>query len=109
MIWWKQCQKKKKKSRTGGLNCSKKFTFNSYHYFQEDLKYPHPLIQDLLWGFLHHFVEPVLKRWPFSKLRDNALRTAMEHVHYEDENSRYLCIGSTEKVTFVLRYMHLCL
>ncbi|CAN1185690.1 Lupeol synthase [Linum perenne] len=65
---------------------------------KEDVYYPHPLIQDLTWGFLHHFVEPVMKRWPFSKLRDKSLKVAMEHVHYEDENSRYLCIGSVEKV-----------
>lgn len=65
---------------------------------KEDLYYPHPLMQDMLWGFLHHFAEPLLKRWPFSKLRDKAIRIAMEHVHYEDENSRYLCIGCVEKV-----------
>ncbi|XP_027065232.2 lupeol synthase-like [Coffea arabica] len=65
---------------------------------KEDLYYPHPLVQDLLWGFLHHFVEPILKRWPFSTLRDKAMRKAMEHVHYEDKSSRYLCIGCVEKV-----------
>ncbi|KAG8376324.1 hypothetical protein BUALT_Bualt09G0051400 [Buddleja alternifolia] len=69
---------------------------------KEDLYYPHPFVQDMLWGFLHHFVEPVLKRWPFSKLRDKALETAMEHIHYEDENSRYLCIGCVEKVLCLL-------
>ncbi|CAI0417151.1 unnamed protein product [Linum tenue] len=65
---------------------------------KEDLYYPHPLVQDLTWGFLHHFAEPLLTRWPFSKVREKALRVAMEHVHYEDENSRYLCIGCVEKV-----------
>ncbi|KAL3825525.1 hypothetical protein ACJIZ3_021554 [Penstemon smallii] len=65
---------------------------------KEDLYYPHPFIQDTLWGFLHYFVEPMLKLWPFSKLRDNAIKTAIEHIHYEDENSRYLCIGCVEKV-----------
>ncbi|KAJ8768182.1 hypothetical protein K2173_021122 [Erythroxylum novogranatense] len=64
---------------------------------KEDLYYPHPLIQDLTWGFLHYFVEPILTRWPFSIIREKALRTAMEHIHYEDENSRYMCIGSVEK------------
>ncbi|KAB1212043.1 Lupeol synthase [Morella rubra] len=63
-----------------------------------DLYYPHPLIQDMLWGFLHHVAEPVLSRWPFSMLREKALKSAISHVHYEDENSRYLCIGSVEKV-----------
>ncbi|PSS20732.1 Lupeol synthase [Actinidia chinensis var. chinensis] len=65
---------------------------------KEDLYYPHPLVQDMLWGFLHHFVEPILIRWPFSTLREKALGIAMEHIHYEDENSRYLCIGCVEKV-----------
>ncbi|KAH6825430.1 cycloartenol synthase 1 [Perilla frutescens var. hirtella] len=65
---------------------------------KEDLYYPHPFMQDMLWGFLHHFAEPLLKRWPFSKLRDKAIGIAMEHVHYEDKNSRYLCIGCVEKV-----------
>ncbi|KAL2458858.1 Cycloartenol synthase [Forsythia ovata] len=65
---------------------------------KEDLYYPHPLAQDMLWGFLHHFAEPLLTRWPFSKLREKALKVAMEHVQYEDMNSRYLCIGGVEKV-----------
>ncbi|XP_028785794.1 lupeol synthase [Neltuma alba] len=65
---------------------------------KEDLYYPHPLIQDMLWGLLHHVAEPILTRWPFSKLREKAIETAINHVRYEDENSRYLCIGSVEKV-----------
>nr|QEV81984.1 oxidosqualene cyclase [Prunella vulgaris] len=65
---------------------------------KEDLYYPHPFVQDMLWGFLHHFAEPLLQRWPFSKLRDKAIGLAMKHVHYEDYNSRYLCIGCVEKV-----------
>ncbi|KAK6941195.1 LOW QUALITY PROTEIN: Squalene cyclase, C-terminal [Dillenia turbinata] len=65
---------------------------------KEDLYYPHPQMQDMVWGFLHHFAEPVLMRWPFNKLREQALKVAIRHVHYEDENSRYLCIGCVEKV-----------
>ncbi|KAK6944642.1 Squalene cyclase, C-terminal, partial [Dillenia turbinata] len=65
---------------------------------KEDLYYPHPLMQDMVWGFLHHFAEPVLMRWPFNKLREKALKVAISHVHYEDENSRYICIGCVEKV-----------
>ncbi|KAK6941196.1 Squalene cyclase, C-terminal [Dillenia turbinata] len=65
---------------------------------KEDLYFPHPPMQDMLWGFLHHFPEPVLMRWPFKKLREKALKAAIGHVHYEDENSRYLCIGCVEKV-----------
>lgn len=65
---------------------------------KEDLYYPHPMVQDMLWGFLHNFAEPCLKLWPFSKLREKALKVAMQHIHYEDKNSRYLCIGCVEKI-----------
>lgn len=41
-------------------------------------------------------------RWPGKKLREKALRTAMEHIHYEDENTRYICIGPVNKVLDVL-------
>ncbi|KAL2896648.1 Lupeol synthase, partial [Bienertia sinuspersici] len=65
---------------------------------KEDLYCPHPLVQDMAWGFLHHCAEPVLNCWPLSKLREKAMNIAMEHIHYEDINSRYLCIGCVEKV-----------
>ncbi|ESW32204.1 hypothetical protein PHAVU_002G302200, partial [Phaseolus vulgaris] len=65
---------------------------------KEDLYYPHPLIQDMLWASLHHVAEPLLNCWPFSMLREKALEVAIDHIRYEDENSRYLCIGSVEKV-----------
>ncbi|KAK7272775.1 hypothetical protein RJT34_29606 [Clitoria ternatea] len=65
---------------------------------KEDLYYPHPIIQDVLWGFLHHVGERFLKYWPFSMLRQKAVETAINHIQYEDKNSRYLCIGSVEKV-----------
>ncbi|KAH6825426.1 cycloartenol synthase 1 [Perilla frutescens var. hirtella] len=69
---------------------------------KEDLYYPHPLVQDILWATLHKSVEPVLMRWPGKKLRDKALRTVMEHIHYEDENTRYICIGPVNKVLNML-------
>ncbi|KAK0600255.1 hypothetical protein LWI29_013115 [Acer saccharum] len=60
----------------------------------EDLYYPHPWMQDLMWDSLYILTEPLLTRWPFNKLvRDYALRVAMKHIHYEDENSRYITIG----------------
>ncbi|KAI4352998.1 hypothetical protein L6164_007197 [Bauhinia variegata] len=65
---------------------------------KEDLYYPHPMLQDMLWAFLHHVAEPILNHWPFSILRERAVKVAINHVRYEDENSRYLCIGSVEKV-----------
>ncbi|GLT97442.1 hypothetical protein SLE2022_150070 [Rubroshorea leprosula] len=69
---------------------------------KEDLYYPHPLAQDILWATLHKFVEPVLMHWPGKRLRERALSTAMEHIHYEDENTRYICIGPVNKVLNML-------
>ena len=66
---------------------------------QEDIYYPHTLIQDLFWDGLYIFTEPLLTRWPFNKLvREKALQVTMKHIHYEDENSRYITIGCVEKV-----------
>ncbi|KAL9684595.1 hypothetical protein QQ045_022036 [Rhodiola kirilowii] len=70
---------------------------------QEDIYYPHPKIQDLLWDTLYIATEPLLTRWPFNKLvRERALQTTMKHIHYEDENSRYITIGCVEKVLCML-------
>ena len=68
---------------------------------QEDLYYPHPLIQDMMWDSLYICTEPLLTRWPFNKLRKKALEVTMKHIHYEDENSRYITIGCVEKVIFL--------
>lgn len=69
---------------------------------KEDVYYPHPLVQDMAWGFLHHVAEPITNCWPFSKLREKALKLTMEHIHYEDENSRYFSIGCVEKLLCML-------
>ncbi|KAK1317213.1 Cycloartenol synthase [Acorus calamus] len=69
---------------------------------KEDLYYPHPPIQDILWAVLHRVVEPVLMHWPGSKLREKALQTTMQHIHYEDDNTRYICIGPVNKVLNML-------
>ncbi|KAG0504631.1 hypothetical protein KC19_N011500 [Ceratodon purpureus] len=69
---------------------------------KEDLYYPHPWVQDVLWGTLHKVVEPVLTRWPGSLFRKKALAHTMEHIHYEDENTRYLDIGPVNKVMNML-------
>ncbi|KAB8692523.1 hypothetical protein FH972_026345 [Carpinus fangiana] len=70
---------------------------------KEDLYYPHPLIQDLLWDSLYICTEPLLTRWPFNKLiREKALQVTMKHLHYEDENSRYLTTGAVGKVLSML-------
>ncbi|WOH12121.1 hypothetical protein DCAR_0831620 [Daucus carota subsp. sativus] len=69
---------------------------------KEDLFHPRPLIQDILWGTLDKVVEPLLMHWPGSKLREKSLRTVMEHIHYEDENTQYICIGPINKVLNML-------
>ncbi|KAM4087875.1 hypothetical protein ACB094_07G028700 [Castanea mollissima] len=65
---------------------------------KEDLYYPHSKVQDMLWGCLDKVAEPLLMQWPFSKLRQKALDTLMQHIHYEDESTRYICIGPVNKV-----------
>ncbi|KAL0344956.1 UNVERIFIED_CONTAM: putative oxidosqualene cyclase [Sesamum radiatum] len=64
---------------------------------QEDLYFPHPLLQDILWKCLHKFVEPLLRQWPLSKLRHRALSTVMKHIQYEHVNTNYLCLGAVDK------------
>ncbi|KAB2007652.1 hypothetical protein ES319_D10G044500v1 [Gossypium barbadense] len=65
---------------------------------EEDVYLPFPRVQILLWDYLYYIVEPVLNCWPFSMLREKALQIAMKVVHYEDENTRFLTQGSTQKV-----------
>ncbi|CAI0420770.1 unnamed protein product [Linum tenue] len=64
---------------------------------KEDNYYPHGVTQKLLWDALYNFAEPLLARWPLNKMRAKALERTMEHIHYEDENSRYITIGIVEK------------
>ncbi|RVW42851.1 Cycloartenol Synthase [Vitis vinifera] len=73
-----------------------------YLHCEEDLYYPHSLVQDILWASLHKVLEPILGHWPGNKLREKALCTVMQHVHYEDENTRYICIGPVNKVLNML-------
>ncbi|WOH12122.1 hypothetical protein DCAR_0831621 [Daucus carota subsp. sativus] len=69
---------------------------------KEDLFYPRPRLQNILWGTLDKVVEPLLMHWPGTKLREKSLRTVMEHIHYEDENTRYICIAPINKVLNML-------
>ncbi|KAK4797732.1 hypothetical protein SAY86_030058 [Trapa natans] len=69
---------------------------------KEDVYYPHTLVQDMLWGLFHQTVEPLLKHWPFSMVREKALKVAIDHVHYEDINSRYLSIVCVVKILCLL-------
>uniref|UniRef100_A0A7N0TBU7 Terpene cyclase/mutase family member n=1 Tax=Kalanchoe fedtschenkoi TaxID=63787 RepID=A0A7N0TBU7_KALFE len=70
--------------------------------YEEDCYCPHSRIQNLLWDTLYHTTEPLLACWPFKSVRERALRTVMDHVHYDDENSRYLSVGSFEKALCML-------
>ncbi|CAK0762308.1 hypothetical protein CVIRNUC_002944 [Coccomyxa viridis] len=63
-----------------------------------DLYYPHPKVQDVLWWALYQLERPLLG----SALRRKALAEVMRHVHYEDENTRYVCIGPVNKVINML-------
>ncbi|KXZ42932.1 hypothetical protein GPECTOR_110g224 [Gonium pectorale] len=56
---------------------------------KEDLYYPHPMVQaeNVLMG-------SPLRRW--------ALAECMKHIHYEDENTRYVDIGPVNKVINML-------
>ena len=80
------------------LELSKSYRRITFVFVQEDLYYPHPLVQDILWATLHKVVEPIFMNWPCKKLREKAVETVMEHIHYEDENTRYICIGPVNKV-----------
>ncbi|KAF5193729.1 Lupeol synthase [Thalictrum thalictroides] len=69
---------------------------------KEDLYYPHPFIQNFLWDSLYFIGEPLLKRWPFSYIREKSLQKAIKNIHYEDQNTRYMDISSLEKVLNML-------
>ncbi|KAL5718244.1 hypothetical protein ACHQM5_011171 [Ranunculus cassubicifolius] len=79
-----------------------KWTTKRHICAKEDLYYPHSLIQNFLWDSLDVFAEPILTCWPMSKLREKAIQVTMKHIHYEDENSRYITIGCVEKVLCML-------
>ncbi|XP_010533174.1 PREDICTED: seco-amyrin synthase-like [Tarenaya hassleriana] len=70
---------------------------------KEDLYYTQTLAHNLFWDIVHTFSEPFLNRWPFNKLiRQKALKTTMELIHYYDEASRYITGGCVEKPFFML-------
>ncbi|KAG6730649.1 hypothetical protein I3842_01G091200 [Carya illinoinensis] len=88
----------------------KRFPYNEINWrsvrhlcAKEDIYYPHPWLQDLLWDSLYLFTEPLLTRWPLNKLvRDKAFQVTMKHIHYEDDNSQYITIGCVEKLLCML-------
>ncbi|KAH9602731.1 hypothetical protein KSS87_019997 [Heliosperma pusillum] len=69
----------------------------------EDVYYPQSPIKDLIWDTLYIFTEPLLTSWPFNKfVRERALQLTMNHIHYEDENSRYITMALVEKLLCML-------
>ena len=68
----------------------------------EDLYYPHPMLQDVLWWALSRGERFLLPGGPLAGLRARALREAYDHIHYEDVNTRFVCIGPVNKVINML-------
>ncbi|XP_076957095.1 dammarenediol II synthase-like [Bidens hawaiensis] len=64
---------------------------------KEDLYNPRSIVQDLLWDGLHYMSEPLFKYWPFTKLRERALRRTIELMRYSAEESRYITMACVEK------------
>ncbi|XP_004289557.1 PREDICTED: beta-amyrin synthase-like [Fragaria vesca subsp. vesca] len=73
-----------------------------HHCAKEDTYYPRGRVQRLIWDTLYHVCEPLLASRPLKKIRDNAIQFTMEQIHYEDENSHYITIGSVEKPSMML-------
>lgn len=73
---------------------------------KEDLYYPHPLLQDALWYTLYKLEYMLLPGRPLHFLRKKALAETIKHITYEDENTRYVCIGPVNKVMNMLCRWH---
>ncbi|XP_019150189.1 PREDICTED: lupeol synthase-like [Ipomoea nil] len=69
---------------------------------KEDINYPPNTMPYYIYGFYHHIVEPALRIWPFSKIREKALKAIMDYIHYEDESTNYLCIGNVPKALCII-------
>lgn len=71
---------------------------------KEDLYYPHSFIQDLLWDSLNYFCEPIVRKWPFNKLREKGLRRVYDLMHYGAEEGRYMAQGSVDKALQIMSF-----
>ncbi|XP_019057735.1 PREDICTED: seco-amyrin synthase-like isoform X2 [Tarenaya hassleriana] len=58
---------------------------------KEDVYYPQTFAQEMLWDVVYMAIEPLLNRWPW--MRQKALQTTIDLIHYEDEIGRYLSGG----------------
>ncbi|KAJ7543128.1 hypothetical protein O6H91_09G026000 [Diphasiastrum complanatum] len=54
---------------------------------------PRTAREDMIFSILHNVFEPVLLRWPGSKLRKKALDATMKLIHYEDSATQYICFN----------------
>nr|GLL30205.1 dammarenediol II synthase-like [Ipomoea trifida] len=64
---------------------------------KEDIFCHHTFIQDLLWNTLQYCTEPIIRRWPFNKIREMAVTKVISHMRYGAEVSRYITTGAVEK------------
>lgn len=67
---------------------------------QEDLRFPQPWVQSVAWTCINKIVDPMFNYWPFTKIRDTALDELMKHIHYEDENTKYIGACPVNKVMY---------
>jgi len=88
-----------KKKMTSYINIRKQFVITM---MQEDLLYPKSFGQDLFWEGVHMLSENIINRWPLNKfVRQRALRTTMELVHYHDETTHYITGACVAKVLYI--------
>ena len=64
------------------------------------------MVQDALWWTLYQAEALLLPGRPLAFLRNKALRETLKHITYEDENTRYVCIGPVNKVMNMLCRWH---
>ena len=74
--------------------CAHAHTHTIRHAYTRAHWGPKHRLQDVLWWVLYK-AEALLDK---SKVRDLALAEIMKHIHYEDENTRYVDIGPVNKV-----------
>ncbi|XP_065878399.1 beta-amyrin synthase-like [Euphorbia lathyris] len=71
---------------------------------KEDLYVPRTFALDMVFDGAYHIGEKLMKCWPFSKIREKALKQLMKILRFEDEHSRFLTHACLEKVLHMLAY-----
>ncbi|XP_078166360.1 cycloartenol synthase-like isoform X2 [Carex rostrata] len=64
---------------------------------KEDSFLPRSRFQENLCECLYKICEPLFTTWPISLVRKRALDAIEKYLQYEDENTRYICMGAFEK------------